>query len=201
MTPTRTTEQAYMIIDVKGDSSIRDAVLDSVIKTTQENMKRLTVNRGIPPATLPENAERFELVNPLGNGQLGGLAALAQSQGANLNVPQCKNPILTMKSDSSVSGWSEKTTFFICVVQYQKGYHVDVYTTFEQQSGGLSVSALSQTVARSLVGDTSQHIPRTMKRLEDAMKAISSEATVIDSYIPSKWQGFFVDETTAVSAP
>ncbi len=135
-TPTRTTEQAYMIIDVKGDSSIRDTVLDTIIDSAQSSMDSLTVNRGIPPASLPEKASRFKLVSPFQNTQLGnvmsGFSALSQaSGGSGMKIPQCDSPILTMKSDKSVSGWSERTTFFICVVQYQTGYQVDVYTTFE----------------------------------------------------------------------
>ena len=61
MTPTRSTEQAFLIIDVKGDSSIRNTLLSSLIKTTQENMKRVSVNKGIPSSILPETATRFEL--------------------------------------------------------------------------------------------------------------------------------------------
>jgi hypothetical protein len=91
--------------------------------------------------------------------------------------------------------FGEKTSFFICVVQYKKGYHVDIYTTFEQQSGGLSVNALSASLARSMVGDTSQIIPRTMKRLETALASVSTNTKVVDSYIPNKWKGFFLDET------
>lgn len=195
-TPTRTTEQAYMVIDVKGDTAIRDRVLDTVIKTAQENMSSLTVNRGIPPSTLPEKATRFELVEPFANTQLNGFAALAAASGANTKMPSCKDPILTMKSSKSSRDWGERTTFFICVVQYQAGYHVDIYTTFEQQSGGLSVNALSASLARSVVGDTSQIIPRTMKRIESALATVSSETTVVDSYIPQKWKGFFVEQTS-----
>ncbi len=204
-TPTKTTEQAYMVIDVQGDSSIRERVLDTVIQTAQENMDNLTVSRGLPPSSLPETASRFELISPFANTQLGGMvsgfSALSQaSGGASMKIPSCKDPILTMKSDSSVSGWSEKTSFFICVVQYKKGYHVDVYTTFEKQSGGLSVNALSRSLASSLVGDTSQKIPQTMKRLKDALALLKTETKVVDSYIPTKWKGLFADDTSAVTA-
>lgn len=203
-TPTRTTEQAYMIIDVKGDSSIRNKVLDTVISTAQESMDRLAVNRGIPPSNLPETASRFELVSPFANSPLGGMvngfSAISQaSGGSSMKIPSCKDPILTMKSNNSDAGFSENTTFFICVVQYKQGYHVDVYTTFEQQSGGLSVNALSASLARSIVGDTSQIIPRTMKRLETALAAVSPETKVVDSYIPEKWKGLFLDEVSSVS--
>lgn len=204
-TPTRTTEQAYMIIDVKGDSSIRDKLLDTVIETAQNSMSSLAVNRGLPPSTLPETASRFELVSPFANSQIGGLvsgfSAISQaSGGSSMKIPQCKDPLLTMKSDKSASGWSERTTFFICVVQYQTGYQVDVYTTFEQQSGGISVNALSQSLVRSIAGDTSQNIPTTMVKIKDSVSLVSSETKIIDSYIPSKWKGLFADDTKALSA-
>ncbi|MEL0634522.1 hypothetical protein V6237_17240 [Pseudoalteromonas carrageenovora] len=203
-TPTRTTEQAYMVIDVKADATIRDELLDTIIETAQSNMSSLSVNRGIPPSSIPETASRFELVSPFQNTQLGGLvsgfSALSQaSGGATMKIPQCKDPLLTMKSDKSASGWSERTTFFICVVQYQKGYQVDVYTTFEQQTGGVSVNALSQSLVRSIAGDTSQSIPTTMVRIRDSIANLDAQVKVKDSYIPSKWKGLFADDTKTLS--
>lgn len=161
-----TTEQAYMIIDVKGDSSIRERVLETVVSSVEESMDTLTVSRGIPPAELPEKATRFKLTSPFGN---SSLSSFVQSQGGMMQVPSCQDPLLVMKSDDTTQGFNEKTSFFVCVVQYQQGYHVDVYTTFQQSSGGLSVNALSASLARSIVGDTSQIIPRTMKRIELAL--------------------------------
>jgi len=203
-TPTRTTEQAYMVIDVKADATIRDELLDTIIETAQSNMSSLSVNRGIPPSSIPETASRFELVSPFQNTQLGGLvsgfSALSQaSGGATMKIPQCKDPLLTMKSDKSASGWSERTTFFICVVQYHKGYQVDVYTTFEQQTGGVSVNALSQSLVRSIAGDTSQSIPTTMVRIRDSIANLDAQVKVKDSYIPSKWKGLFADDTKTLS--
>jgi len=203
-TPTRTTEQAYMVIDVKADATIRDELLDTIIETAQSNMSSLSVNRGIPPSSIPETASRFELVSPFQNTQLGGLvsgfSALSQaSGGATMKIPQCKDPLLTMKSDKSASGWSERTTFFICVVQYQKGFQVDVYTTFEQQTGGVSVNALSQSLVRSIAGDTSQSIPTTMVRIRDSIANLDAQVKVKDSYIPSKWKGLFADDTKTLS--
>jgi len=85
MTPTKTTEQAYMVIDVQGDSSIRDDLLDTVIETAQSSMDSLTVNRGIPPSNIPETASRFELVDPFANSQfsgvMSGLSAYTQAHG------------------------------------------------------------------------------------------------------------------------
>ncbi|QYJ98131.1 lipoprotein [Shewanella alkalitolerans] len=187
-----TTEQAYMIIDVKGDSSIRERVLNTVVSSVEKSMDTLTVSRGIPPAELPEKATRFKLTSPFGDSAFG---ALVQSQGGMIKVPSCQDPLLTMKSDDSTEGFSEKTSFFICVVQYQQGYHVDIYSTFQQSSGGLSVNALSASLARSIVGDTSQIIPRTMKRVELALSNENLETKVVDSYIPSNWKGAFVNET------
>ncbi|PMG71613.1 hypothetical protein BCU84_02655 [Shewanella sp. 10N.286.51.B7] len=188
----KSTEQAYLIIDVKGDSSIRDLVLDTVVSSVEKSMDSLTVSRGIPPQELPEKATRFKLTSPFANSSFG---ALMQSQGAMLKFPSCQDPILTMKSDDNDQDWGESTSFFVCVVQYQEGYHVDVYTTFEQSSGGLSVDALSQSLARSIVGDTSQIIPRTMKGIESDLAGENLETKIVDQYIPKKWKGAFLDET------
>jgi hypothetical protein len=191
-----TTEEAYLIIDVKGDPSIRDLVLDTVISSVEKSMDSLTVSRGIPPQDLPEKASRFKLTAPFENTTIG---ALMQSQGAMLNVPSCQDPILTMKSEDNNRDWGESTSFFVCVVQYQQGYHVDVYTTFKQKSGGLSIDALSQSLARSIVGDTSQIIPRTMKGIEVALSEQNLETKIVESYIPKKWKGVFLDETAGVT--
>ncbi|MGS0825227.1 hypothetical protein ACVBIO_05395 [Shewanella sp. 0m-8] len=195
-TQKNSTEQAYMIIDIKGDSSIRENVLDTVVETVQQSMDTLTVSRGIPPFELPEKPTRFKLVNPYGN---SGIGALVQSHGGMVMIPTCQDPILTMKSDDSTEGFGESTSFFICVVQYQQGYHVDIYTTFNQSSGGISIDAMSASLARSLVGDTSQIIPRTMKRIEIALSEENYETRVVDSYIPKKWKGAFIDETTVTA--
>lgn len=199
MTPTKTIEQSYMIIDVKGNSSIRDSLLDSLIETTQDNMDSLAVNRSIPSANLPEKASRFELVNPI-EGAMGGMGALLAASGANLKVPKCNEPLLTVRSTSSTGDWGDSTTFFFCVVQYQQGYQIDVYTTFEQTTGGLSVQALSKSIASSLVGDPSQIIPRTMKRLYETAKSVDGSAEIVDSYIPQRWKGAFLDETDMAKA-
>lgn len=190
------TEQAYLIIDVRGDASIRDLVLDTVISSVEKSMDSLTVSRGIPPQDLPEKATRFKLIAPFENTSFG---ALMQSQGAMLKVPSCQDPILTMKSDDNNRDWGETTSFFVCVVQYQQGYHIDVYTTFVQKSGGLSIDAMSQSLARSIVGDTSQIIPRTMKGIEVALSKKNLETKIVDSYIPKKWKGAFLDETAEVT--
>lgn len=198
MTPTRSTEQAFLIIDVKGDSSIRNTLLSSLIKTTQENMKRVSVDKGIPSSILPETATRFELVEPVTMNN-GGMGALMAAQGMSMKVPKCNNPLLTMRSDTSTTNLDDSTTFFFCVVQYKTGYQIDIYSTFKQTTGGLSVNAISKSIATSLLGDSSQLIPRTMKRIYETVKSVDESAVIVDSYIPENWKGTFNDETNFVS--
>ena len=192
-TPTRTTESAYMVIDVKGDTDIRNELLNAIIKEAQVNMSKLTVNRGVPPSELPEKPQRFELIDPFENSQMGGLMALAQASGASTKIPSCKDPILTMQTTDDARNWGERTTFFICVVQYVEGYQVNMYTTFEQQTGGVSINALSASLARSVVGDTSQVIPITMDNIKTTIANVGSSVTIVDSYIPENWKGLFSD--------
>lgn len=54
----------------------------------------------------------------------------------------------------------ENTQFFTCLWQYEDGYHVDIYTQFDIESGGLE--NLGRDLVRGMMGDSSQFIPRDL---------------------------------------
>ena len=76
--------------------------------------------------------------------------------------PEVGGAILTANArDSSMAAYGEATSFFACLMPYQGGYSLNVYTTFSKASGSFNAATLAATLARPLVGDTSQFIPRT----------------------------------------
>lgn len=60
----------------------------------------------------------------------------------------------------------------------QGGYALNVYTTFSKVSRGFSAAALGAAMARSVVGDSSQFIPRTIGQIVDAVRATGSSVSL-----------------------
>ena len=197
MRPTYQTESTYIIYDVQPASVDRNQLLNTVLEAVQKNSSKVRVNRDIPPAELPEKPGRFELKEPFGNSNLGALMA---AQGQNVRVPVCKNSLMTISSDdNSMSQYGERTTFFLCVLPYKDGYHIDIYATFTRSSGGFSPQALGSAMARSVVGDSSQFIPRTMNDVRSSAESLGGKVTVVDSYIPEAFKGYFVNQTASAA--
>jgi hypothetical protein len=180
-TPTRELSSGYAVFDIQAGPQIGPARIAEAVKLAlQKNMSQVQLSNGIPPSPLPEKAPRFALVSPFKG---SGLAALAASQGQSLQVPTCEGAILTANArDSSMARYGEGTTFFACVMPYQGGYSLNVYTTFAKASGGFSAATLGATLARTVVGDSSQFIPRTIAAVVDGVKATGAEVKLIEAY-------------------
>ncbi|WP_398313436.1 hypothetical protein [Zoogloea sp.] len=91
--------------------------------------------------------------------------------------------------------YGEQTSFFLCVLPYKDGYHIDIHATFVRASRGFTPQGISSAVGRSLIGDSSQFIPRTMNNVRAAAESIGGKVTVVDSYIPEDFRGAFVNQT------
>jgi len=181
VTPTRETSSGYAIFDIKGGSEITHAIIADAVKTAlQKNMSQVQINNGIPPSPLPEKAPRFQLVSPFKG---TNLAALAGSSGQSLQVPSCEGSIMTASArDTSMSTYGEGTTFFACVMPYQGGWSLNVYTTFAKASGAFGAATLGATLARTVVGDSSKFIPRTIAAIVDSVNATGATAKLLDAY-------------------
>lgn len=181
-TPTRETSQAYAIYDIKGNADVTSAKLAEAIKVAlQKNMSGVQISNGIPPSPLPEKAGRFQLASPFKGGS--NLAALAAASGQSFQVPTCEGAVLTANGrDSSMSKYGEATTFFVCLMPYQGGYALNIYSTFSKASGGFSATSLGATLARSVVGDSSQFIPRTINDIVSGVKATGANPALVESY-------------------
>jgi hypothetical protein len=180
-TPTRELSSGYAVFDVKAGPEIGHArVVEAVKMALQKNMSAVQIVNAIPPSPLPEKAARFQLVSPLKGSNLGALAA---ASGQSLQVPTCEGAILTANArDSSMARYGEGTTFFACLMPYQGGYGLNVYTTFAKASGSFNAATLGATLARTVLGDSSQFIPRTIAQMVEAVKATGATVTLVEAY-------------------
>ena len=180
-TPTRETSAGYAVYDVKAGQDVGSARIAEAIKVAlQKNTSRVQIVNGIPPSPLPEKAPRFALVSPFKGSNLGALAAAA---GQSIQVPSCDGAILTANArDSSMATYGEATSFFACLMPYQGGYALNIYTTFTKASGAFNSTVMAATLMRPLVGDTSQFIPRTIGYMVDGVKQTGSTVTMIEAY-------------------
>lgn len=93
----------------------------------------------------------------------------------------CEGAAIQATSHRPFAG-AENTTFFVCLIPYQKGYQLDVYYKFIKVSGGLSTQAMGSALAQSVIGDSSQFIPKTIAALEQAVKDSGIQPQLVDSY-------------------
>ena len=180
-TPTREISSGYAIYDIKAGPDVGAGRIAEVVKVAlQKNMSQVQITNAIPPSPLPEKAARFQLSSPFKGTKLGALAA---ASGQSFEIPSCEGAILQADArDSSMSKYGEGTTFFACVMPYQGGYSLNIYTTFSKASGGFNAATLGATLARTVVGDSSQFIPRTIAQVVDAVKQTGATATLTEAY-------------------
>lgn len=180
-TPTVETRSAYSVFDIQAGSDISAARISQAVKeAVQKNMSKANIVYGIPPSHLPEKAPRFQLVSPFKGSSMGALMAAA---GQTLQIPTCEGAILTVNArDDSMGSYSEGTSFFACVMPYQGGYALNTYTTFTKASGAFSAATLGATLARAVVGDSSQFIPRTIAQVVEAVKQTGAVVSLVEAY-------------------
>ena len=195
-TPTYQTESAFVIYDVRPASINRNALLNAITQAVQKHMTQVRANRDIPPAELPDKPGRIALKKPLGN---SGLATLMAASGQSVTVPTCEGQILTIAaSDTSKARYGERTEFFLCVLPYKEGYHVDIHVSYARASGATSSAVLGATLARTVVGDASQFIPRTIGAVRAAAEGLGATVGVVNSYVPESFKGPFLDQAASV---
>ncbi|MET4695222.1 hypothetical protein [Endozoicomonas lisbonensis] len=177
MTPTREVTEGYRIYDITGD--VGSSVIAADLRTAlQQNADQVRFSNSIPPHPLPETPARFTLTDPFANSSMGTLMA---AQGNSMKVPECEGSTFTATSNANFQG-AENTTFFVCLMPYSEGHHVNVYYNFTSVSGGFSPEDLGRTLAQSVVGDSSQFIPRIIASLETAAAKSGSNVKLLESY-------------------
>jgi len=179
----RTVEMSngYAIYDIKPENGTSAAVLAEAVKTAiQKNTSKAQVQNSIPPYPLPEKAPRFQLVSPFKGTALGALAA---ANGQSMQIPSCDGAIQTINAkDDSMSKYAEYTTFFTCLMPYQGGYSLNIYTTFSKASGTFSAAIMAATLARTVTGDSSQFIPRTIGAIVASLQQTGATVSQTEAY-------------------
>lgn len=180
-TPTRETSVGYAIYDIQAGPETGAAKIAEAIKVAlQKNTSRVQLTNGIPPSPLPKKAPRFQLVSPFKGSNLGALAA---ASGQSLQVPTCDGATLTANArDSSMSSYGEGTTFFACLMPYQGGYSLNIYTTFTKASGAINAATLGATIMRPFVGDSGQFIPRTIGQIVEGVQQTGATVKLVEAY-------------------
>ena len=180
-TPTVERESAYVVYRVIPGPDVTPAQLSLAVQTAlQKNTSRVQINRSIPPSPLPDVPPRFQVVNPFAG---SGFAALAAQSGAHLQIASCEGALVTaIAQDTSMSDYGEGTTFTTCLWQYQDGYHLDIHTSFTRSSGGFSPDMLGAMLARKVVGDSSQFIPRTINDIVSGIESTRSQVSLVEQY-------------------
>ena len=173
---TREISEGYRIYAISGASD-HGQIVANLKLAVQTHTDKAYFTNNIPPHPLPKKPGRFKLTSPFAKSGLGALVA-AQS---GVKIPKCDGAIFTAYANDRFEG-TEKTTFFVCLLPYEGGYHMDVYYSFTKSSGGFSARALGQALARSVVGDSSQFIPRTLAALENAAQASGGQVKLLESY-------------------
>jgi hypothetical protein len=177
---TRTTENiaSYAIYDVSPAPGVSAGkITDAIKQALRESMTSVNITSGIPPSPLPEKPGRFQLSNPFKGSALGALAGQA------LMMPACDGALVTAISrDSAMASYGENTMFFLCLLPYSAGFHVDIYVSFTRQSGGLDPSIMAATLMRPLTGDTGQFIPRTIQKIVKAIEGTGATTRLVEQY-------------------
>ena len=76
----------------------------------------------------------------------------------------------------------EGISFFACLMSYQGGDGLNVYTTVTKASGAFSAATPGATLARAVVGDCSQFIPRTIaQRVRAGVKQTGAAVVLIEA--------------------
>lgn len=181
MTPTKETIKSYQIYDIKGADKLSPTQLSDAIKVAlQKDVTGISITNDLPPHPLPEQAGRFQLSNPFEGSAIGALAA---TSGQPLEVASCKGSIMMASaSNESMASHGENTNFTVCLWPYKGGYHLDFYSAFTKSSGGFSAEALGDSLARSIVGDSSQGIPKTIDDVLTSVKGIGATVSLVEKY-------------------
>ena len=175
MTKTKETKKSYVIYNVEVDETVSPTQMSQAIKEAlQANTNSVRIVEDLPPYPLPEKAPRFQLTNPFGKSAMAALAC-------GMKIPTCDGALVyAQAADDSMSSYGENTQFYTCLWQYEGGYHVDVYTQFQIESGGLT--NLGVDLVRGVMGDSSQFIPRTINNIKQNLENLNAKTTLVTAY-------------------
>ena len=126
------------------------------------------------PDPLPDQPGRFTTINPLKNTSLG---ALIGNQAAAWKTASCDGASFVANlSNGSMNRFGENTRFVACVFPHRGGYAVNIWHIFS-----LSNASLGATLARGVIGDSSQFIPRTLDSIASSLRSAGFTPKIVDA--------------------
>jgi len=176
-TPTKEQVEGYKIFDIKGVSS-HGAIASNVKSAMQNHADKVVFKNNLPPNPLPDKPGRFEIVDPFAN---TSIAAFAKASGKSMKAPSCDDALITATSHDKFDG-ADNVTFFVCLLPYKEGYHLDIYYNYISVTGGYRAGDLIKSASDSIFGDNSKYIPEAISALEAAIKKSGGTVTVVDEY-------------------
>ncbi len=114
---------------------------------------------------------RFELINPLANSPLAGLAALGGASALQFRVATCDGAVWMSNIQRDVEG-SQHLRVTACLFPSSSGYDLDLYTTDVHDQGG----GLSQMLGRAIAGRQVGSPEAWKNRLQDGVVADLTQA-------------------------
>lgn len=176
LTQTKETKKSYVIYDLNVSNETTPTQISHAIKTAlQSSTTSVNIIEDLPPYPLPKTSPRFQLTNPFGKNS--AMSALA----GGIKIPTCDGALVYAQGiDTSMSSYGEDTQFYTCLWQYEGGYHIDVYTEFKIESGGLD--NLGQDLVRGVMGDSSQFIPRTINSIKTNLEELNIKTKLVTAY-------------------
>lgn len=166
----------YTIYAIAGDPLTDTKKLYAAVKQGLEQTGyEFTVSMDPPPTPLPSQPGRFQVANPLKGSQLGALMA---ASGASYTTAQCDGAsfVANLKNDS-FKKFGEDTRFVTCIFPYTGGFSVSVWHRYSQNNNNLGAS-----LARGVVGDSSQFIPRTIESIVAGIRMAGFQPIETESF-------------------
>lgn len=170
------TVEYYRIFDIASDSD-RVSVINAASDGLGQNINSAQETTPIPNfSKAPAEPGRFKLVNPFEGTKL---ALLASASGASLKMASCEGEgvVWTAQATREVAG-SDSLKLTACLWQYQGGYHLDTYATFQKKTGGLM--QISRSMASAMAGTPEEW---TEKTFLDIVRQIRSETGAKITYL------------------
>ncbi len=173
LTPSVETTQSLVTYEIT-DIGVAEAA-EILVTAVKSELSTAQVQRNLAPADLPAKPGGIKVVNPLEGTSMAGLAALA---GNSLTIPSCPEASVSVIADNTRFQRSGETTnYAACLWPYRDGLHMEIFSSYTIQSGGVSSAAIGRTLARSALGDSSQFIERTRDSIVTRLEAAGATVT------------------------
>ncbi|WP_245879908.1 hypothetical protein [Vibrio gangliei] len=172
-----TTVEYYRIFNVETNSN-RSAVIKAASNGLGRNINSANESTPIPNfSTPPEQSGRFHLVNPFAG---SNMASLAAANGVSLKIATCDGAVWVAQATREIQD-SSTLKLTSCLWQYKNGYHLDVYASFNKQTGGLM--QISRSLSDAMVGTSEEWTEKTfLDIVREIRKETGAKITYLEGY-------------------